>query len=652
MLDNFEQLVGRADAVVLRLLTDTPTLHVLVTSRQRLGVDGEQVFELAGLLPDKSAEAGASSQPAVALFVDRARAAAPDFVLNAANAAEGSTVQELVRLLSGMPLAIELAASRMRSLSPQGLLALLTEGPSPMLDLLARDGGRGGKDDAAARGMAQRHASMRHVVAWSWRQLSPPLVALMEALAAFAAPALGDTVAAVAGLDVHTAHERLEQLRDHSLVVAHKVATDAGGHGSSSNGSNTTRYVLLQPVREFVVERTDPAALAQARERLRRWLIHFGQQCAARGHAALHDVEAELPQVYAAVLGAAADGPAAQAQAVAILVALRRHWEVDTRAGLPRSVTLALEAALIAVAAVTDVTDVAEREQRCDASMLLCFSHMLAGASAEALALADQALQLAIDPRRRALALLRRANAEMFSNQDHGAHDAPLAEALALAREAADLEAQGLALRMQYLVAVNRDDDHVGGEKLAQQVQALWEQLGHRRNAYSGLMDRATCWIAQGRLDEAATALAACEQVALQERYATGAIMSSWQLGRVSLRLRQTDAALAAFRRCLQGAWDHRRMAYLADALVLLPGGLAFTGDLEGAARLQGFAVAHWQRHFGAFYRDLERDVRPTRRWLRQQLGVARFEALRLGGACMLLPDAVALGLGLVRAEG
>ena len=91
-------------------------------------------------------------------------------------------------------------------------------------------------------------------------------------------------------------------------------------------------------------------------------------------------------------------------------------------------------------------------------------------------------------------------------------------------------------------------------------------------------------------------------------------------------------------------------MAYVADALVLLPGGLAFAGPPEAAARLQGFAVAHWQKHFGAFYRELERDVRPTRRWLRQALGAVRFEALRLEGACMTLNEAVALGLGRTKA--
>ena len=69
---------------------------------------------------------------------------------------------------------------------------------------------------------------------------------------------------------------------------------------------------------------------------------------------------------------------------------------------------------------------------------------------------------------------------------------------------------------------------------------------------------------------------------------------------------------MAAFRRCLAASWEHKRLAYVADALVLLPGGLAFAGHPEDAARLMAFAVLHWQRRFGSFYRDLERDVTVT----------------------------------------
>jgi predicted ATPase len=621
LLDNYEQLAGVADELVLQLLADNASLHILITSRQRLAVTGEQVFELAGLpLPEASERGSAdslASQAAVALFVDRAHAAAADFRLEPAQAA---AVCELLRTLAGMPLAIELAASRMRSLSPQRLVDLLAAGQTPMLDLLARD--------ITSQGMAHRHASLRHVVAWSWQQLSPPLIVMMQALAVFAAPALADTLAAVANLDPLAAEGRLEQLRDHSLVVA------------SRDNLGNTRYVLLQPVREFVIERADARFAAPLRQRLREWLITFSQQCTALGHRSIDPIEAELPQVYAAILHAQADGRAAQAQAVALAVALRRHWEIDTRAGPPLAVLRALEGALPAVS---------DARQRCHICLLLGISFVLAGLAQEGSHFADQALALAVDPRDRSWALARRSNLRLFSAGDLSDVDACMAEALALAQETGDLEGQAQALRVCFLLATNRDDDPDRGERLAHQAQMLWERVGHRRSAYGALMDRASCWIKQGRLDEAASALAACEQAAIQERYATGSIMSSWQLGRVSMKLRQSGVALAAYRRCLMQSWELKRLAYTADALVLVPGGLALGGshdDLESAARLYGFAVPHWERNFGTIYRELGRDVRLTRRWLFHRLGPVHFDTLRMEGACMSLPEAVALGLG------
>lgn len=611
VLDNFEQLVGQADASLQQLLLDSPGLHLLVTSRQRLGLAGEHVFELGGL--PVAGGGSALEQPAVALFVDRARAVSSDFQL----AGHEAAVADLVRLLAGMPLAIELAASRMRGLSPAGLLALLSERGQPMLDLLAREGHR--------PDMANRHASMRHVVDWSWRQLAPELCALMQALATFAAAAGCDMIAAVAGLVPRMARDRLEQLHDHSLVVAQR-----GDDGAS-------RYVLLQPVREFVIERTAPGSALALRARLRHWLLDFAQRSAARGHAAIGEVEAEMPQLQAAILEAVHDGQPAQQQAVQIAVALRRHWEVDTRAGLPLALVHALDACLPAVT---------EAGLRSEACALQAFSKILAGRSEEAAAQVEEAVLLAPDARRRAQALMRQVHVRMFSRGDQSRVDAPLAEAMALARQEGDRETLALALRMQYLVLGNRDDDWAQSERVALEVQQIWEGLGHRRNAYGALMDRASCWMKAGRVAEAAIAFAACERVAGQEGFATGAIMSSWQLGRAQLRLREPDAALASFRRCLDGSWEHKRLAYVADALVQLPGGLAFTGQAEDAARLLGFAAAHWQRQFGPFYRDLERDVRPTRRWLLQRLGAIRHETLRVEGACMTLPEAVALGLG------
>ena len=181
VLDNLEQLDVDAAQQIADLLRDLPTLHVLTTSRRLLDLDGEQAFELDGLaLPAAEASLdAAATNPAVVLFVDRARAARADFHLTLRNHA---AVIGLVRLLGGMPLAIELAASRVRVITPAELLQHLTQDAgSPMLDLLARHGQRSTA--------GSRHASMRHVVAWSWRQLNPEQAAALESLTVLHAPA-------------------------------------------------------------------------------------------------------------------------------------------------------------------------------------------------------------------------------------------------------------------------------------------------------------------------------------------------------------------------------------------------------------------------------------------------------------------------------
>ena len=178
VLDNFEQLIGQAEALLADLLAALPGLHLLVTSRRVLGVDGEQVVVIEPLpLPDADAGlAAAACNPAVGLFVDRARAARGDFHLGARNHQD---IVALLRVLEGMPLAIELAAARVRAYSAAEMLQLLRPAPGPAgatpgLDLLARGGPRGGFD--------ARHASMLATIEWSWNLLDDGPRALLGGL--------------------------------------------------------------------------------------------------------------------------------------------------------------------------------------------------------------------------------------------------------------------------------------------------------------------------------------------------------------------------------------------------------------------------------------------------------------------------------------
>ena len=169
LLDNFEQIVA-ASSSVAALLESCPRLHVLVTSRAALGLGAEREFPVAPLaLPDPASSPAVLARAAsVALFVARARAVQPRFALNRAN---GRILAEICRRLDGLPLAIELAAARVKVLSPQAILTRL----SRRLPLLV----------ASAADRPRRHQALRAAIAWSEDLLEPEERAVFRRLAVF-----------------------------------------------------------------------------------------------------------------------------------------------------------------------------------------------------------------------------------------------------------------------------------------------------------------------------------------------------------------------------------------------------------------------------------------------------------------------------------
>jgi non-specific serine/threonine protein kinase len=158
VLDGCEHLVEPCAALVHRLLRAAPGLRVLVTSRQALGVDGEHLFPLAPLPvpPDGWWEHAAEPNPGVELFLERAQAVERRFTLNEDNRA---AVAWLCRRLDGIPLAIELAAGRMRALSVQEIVSRLDD----RFQLLT----------GGSRGKPGRHETLRTAIDWSYQLCSP-----------------------------------------------------------------------------------------------------------------------------------------------------------------------------------------------------------------------------------------------------------------------------------------------------------------------------------------------------------------------------------------------------------------------------------------------------------------------------------------------
>ena len=171
VLDNFEQVVAVAP-LVAELLATCPRLKCLVTSRVVLRLSGEHEFPVPPLeLPDPRrlpAVDALSQYAAVALFIQRALAVKPDFRVDNANA---PAVAEICVRLDGLPLAIELAAARIKLLPPQAMLGRLGH----RLELL-----RGG-----ARDVPDRHQTLRHAIAWSYDLLEASEQALFRRIAVF-----------------------------------------------------------------------------------------------------------------------------------------------------------------------------------------------------------------------------------------------------------------------------------------------------------------------------------------------------------------------------------------------------------------------------------------------------------------------------------
>ncbi|WP_051222373.1 BTAD domain-containing putative transcriptional regulator [Conexibacter woesei] len=233
ILDNCEHLLDAAAVLADLLLARCPALRILATSREPLGIAGEHLAQVSPLgLPPAGATADeALTHPAVRLLADRAAAAAPDFAVDDSTVA---AVVEICRRLDGLPLAIELAAARLRSLSA----AQIAERLDDRFRLLT----------GGSRVALPRQRTLRAVVDWSWDLLSEPERALARRLAVFPAGVTADSAAAV-GTGAHVAAddvpELLAALVDRSLLTL--VDRDQG------------RYRMLETIREYGIERLDEA---------------------------------------------------------------------------------------------------------------------------------------------------------------------------------------------------------------------------------------------------------------------------------------------------------------------------------------------------------------------------------------------------------
>lgn len=230
VLDNFEHILEGAP-IVGRLLDAAPRLAVLVTSRSPLRVTGEREYPLDALPVPSAAEVESSTDasefPALMLFAERAAAVRPGFELTKDNA---RLVRDVVGLVDGVPLALELAASRLKGMTLAELCARLGEG----IELLVR-----GTVDGPVR-----HRTVSEAIGWSYDLLDPPAQELFRCLGVFRGSFDPESVGAVAGRSTPEVTDPLFALVETSLVNGPPVDGPA-------------RYGLLETVRHFARHRLE-----------------------------------------------------------------------------------------------------------------------------------------------------------------------------------------------------------------------------------------------------------------------------------------------------------------------------------------------------------------------------------------------------------
>jgi len=589
VLDNFEQIVA-ASAEVATLLEASPGLNLLVTSRLPLRLRGEREYPLAPLaLPDPRRLPPTdelSQVAAVALFVERAQGARPDFALTADNA---PVVAELCARLDGLPLAIELAAARIKLLPPRALLARL----STHSDLLS----------SGARDVDERQQAMRNTLAWSENLLSAEERTLFRRLAIFVGGCALESAAVVcvapegaAPLEMNIL-DGLSALVDHSLIYQRAEGDEA-------------RFGMLHVVREYAL-----AGLMASGE----------MEALRRAHAAA--LLALATQAETGLTGPDAGAWADRLEREhdnlrAALSWARERGETD--------MGLRLAASIFRFWMVRGHL----REGRSWLESLLALEPGQAPAGADA----TQA---------RARALLAAGVLAVYQG-DNAAAGAWLAEAMTVGRRAGDRRTEARALNMLGVMAMNEGDLELARPRLEESL-ALIQTVGERRDVAVALTNLGIAVYAQHDLARAANvfteALALGRQLGERDMIATNLSNLS------SVALRQGDIPQAETLQCealalYQALGDPRRCAVGLEGLASTAG-MARQG--ERAARLLGAAEA-LRETLGAPIPPPERaDVERAVAEARAALGEEAWGRALAAGRALTLEQAIAEALDMAQ---
>lgn len=473
LLDNFEQVVDAAPDVGA-LLASCPLLTVLVTSRIVLHLSGEREWPVPPLTMPTLGRAVSRDQlsqyEAVRLFIARAEAVKPTFVVTNASA---PAVAEICVQLDGLPLAIELAAARVKLFSPEALLARL----DGRLDLLTS----GGRDRPS------RQQTIRNTIDWSYRLLDAPQQALFARLGVFVGGwtlELAEAVVLANGAAALAVAEGIAGLIDNSLV-------------QERDQQGAPRFFMLETIREYALEqlaqRGEVVALRQRHLETYLALAEAGGERFWSGAqmAAIAQFEAEFANLSAALQWAEATGQTETLLRIA--TALSWFWVVR---GYPKERRW-LERGLAAVAAGAAVAAVT----RAHATCMLGFVFSAYGDYAAALRhLETSSVELrALGDERGLVIALNELGDALLLQGAFARAEAVLTEAMELA-QALDNPLRSAQARGYLGCSLSLQGDAERALPLLEASIAVYTQYGERQVLGYLLTMRALCWVRSGDL--------------------------------------------------------------------------------------------------------------------------------------------------------
>jgi predicted ATPase/class 3 adenylate cyclase len=614
VLDNCEHLIGGCAVTAEAIVRHCPRVHLLATSREPLAIGGEVIYRVPSLSlpgPGESGLAAPRSSDAVALLADRAQAHGAALSLDAETAPLAVSV---CRRLDGMPLAIELAAARLRSMS----LAELHDRLDQRFRLLT----------GGSRTAVERQQTLRAAIGWSYSLLTDAEQQLLARLSVFADGFGLDAAEAVCGsgsIDALGVADLLGSLVDKNLVVAEPAHT-------------ALRYRLLETIRLFAAERLAEAGDDEAAAAAAAHCAHFLSVAeAAAAHLTgpgqgwwLARLDADQANLRRAA-GHAAEDPAGTATVLRLGVALGRYWLARCRwqeaAGLLVPALQRPDAradpALFAAALVT-ATVVAKF---IDATMARQF--------------AEQAVEIARglgDDRLLTTALAELCSTHFFAGQpDLGLPFGQ--EAAERARPLGDdvLLAASLLLYLQVIGPVAQS-----GQLFSEAIACTERSGDHLTNSWLH-NDAGYAALAAGDVPAARAHLDAAARAGQQIGFENTSVPQN--LGLVLRAERDPDGARSAFGAALQISrrnGDNSGMAYAMLGLACLAGD---AGDWNRAAVLHGAAQAFLDRTGGSWQEVEARSCRDSLGQVRAHLGDEQLERAHAQGTTLSLDQALDLAL-------